>query len=488
MKINKKYIRIFDNDYEIIKETQKGVLIKKGENQAWIMKRWINKDGELTKSAELALKEAEWKRKILNSTRRKIDLSKAVGETDKAYKFLYKTWSPETGSVYVNFWIPKSQIKNGTIPEWLYNQKIDDIYGNSDIAKASFSQRASISKAMNLEYNEPNFTKYTETPFGSVANKAEIEAMEIQKAKELEAIEAKFANKKNAKPKKIVKTPKPNAGIENKLKKDLLKFTAEMNKSFKWWILSAFKKDNPSQKLAKEFKELAKYWDEKSEVLAKAKAKGFILRIQRDIDDKLSLNSLINFNKERKSALINQAITARINENIALIKSIPKEQILRYESVLYNAISDFDKQKLTAELQKIKIEAIEKKLKNADKITESRIKTIARDQTKKATETLAQTRAVSSGFEYYIWITANDERVSTGEGGHKYLDGRIYKYGENTAIIDSYGNVGTCGERVNCRCTSGAVFLMPNETLELVKDSEHGDYYRIIQKDIPTKS
>lgn len=479
MKINKKYIRIFDNDYEIIKETQKGVLIKRGDNQAWIMKRWINKDGELTKSAELALIEANYKRKILNSTRRKIDLKKAVGETDKAYKFLYKTWSPETGSVYVNFWLPKSQIKNGTIPEWLYNQKIDDIYMNSDIAKASISQRASISMAMNLEYNEPNFAKYTETPFGAIANKAEVEAMEIQKIKEIEAVEAKFAKKKIIKPKNIIKAPKPNAGIENKLKKDLLKFTAEMNKSLKWWILSAFKKDNPSQKLAKEFKELAKYWDEKSEILAKAKAKGFILQIQRDVDNKLSLN----FNKERKTALINQIAKARINENIALIKSIPKEQILRYESILYNAVSDFDNQKLTAELQKMKIEAVEKKLKNADKITENRIKTIARDQTKKATEALSQARAQSSGFEYYIWITANDERVSTGKGGHKYLDGRIYKYGENTAIIDSYGNVGTCGERVNCRCTSGAVYLMPNETLELVKDSEHGDFYRIIQKE-----
>lgn len=284
----------------------------------------------------------------------------------------------------------------------------------------------------------------------------------------------------------FIQTPKPNASIEKKYRLALSKKIKAMNKSLRWWLISSFKKNSPVAKLKKEFRYLSDYWDSEFAIFAKHTADKFIMSISKFTDDILKNKGV--FKGKNKSALINQALKARINENIALIKSIPKEQILRYESVLYNAISDFDKEKLTAELQKIKIEAVEKKLKNADKITENRIKTIARDQTKKATESLAQARAVSSGFEFYIWITANDERVSTGEGGHKYLDGRIYKYGENTAIIDSYGNVGTCGERVNCRCTSGAVYLMPNEDLELIHDAEHGDFYRIIQKDIPTKS
>lgn len=280
----------------------------------------------------------------------------------------------------------------------------------------------------------------------------------------------------------FIQTPKPNASIEKKYRLALSKKIKAMNKSLRWWLISSFKKNSPIAKLKKEFRYLSEYWELEFKHFAKKTANKMILSVLQFSDSILKDKGI--FKNARKSALINQTLNARINENIALIKSIPKEQILRYESVLYNAISDFDKEKLTAELQKIKIEAVEKRLKNADKITENRIKTIARDQTKKATESLAQARAVSSGFEYYIWITANDERVSTGKGGHKYLDGRIYKYGENTAIIDSYGNVGTCGERVNCRCTSGAVYLMPNEELERVRDPEHGDYYRIIQKEI----
>lgn len=295
----------------------------------------------------------------------------------------------------------------------------------------------------------------------------------------------KKTNKKPNKKPKFIENPKPNASIEKKYRNAMLKQTKLMNKSLKWWLIASLKKNNAVAKLKKEFKKLSEYWEANFSEFAKKIAKKFINSIQKNSDD-LFKNKGLDFNKNKKSALIHATIKARINENIALIKSIPKEQILRHESVLYNAISNFDMENLTQTL-----EQINQKLDIADKISENRIKTIARDQTKKATEALSQARAVSSGYEYYIWITANDERVSGNpngkypnvKGGHYHLDGRIYKYGENTAVIDSYGNVGTCGERVNCRCTSGAVYLMPNEELERVSDPEHGDYYRLIAKD-----
>ena len=297
-----------------------------------------------------------------------------------------------------------------------------------------------------------------------------------------------MANKKDNKnqktPKHII-NPKPNAKIERDYKNHILEKVALMNKSFKWWLGAGLKKDNPISKIKSEFRELAKYWETKFSDFSKSEASKFIYKIQKHSDSVLHNKNADMFKIKYKSKLINNTMKASINENIALIKSIPREQILRYKSVIYQNIANLDRQNLTQELTKIF-----KKMEVSDKIAKNRVKTIARDQTKKATEALSQARAQANGFEYYIWITANDERVSgnpsgkypNAKGGHYHLNNRIYKYGEDTAIIDSYGNIGTCGERVNCRCTSGAVYLMPNETLEKVSDPQHGDYYIIVEK------
>jgi SPP1 gp7 family putative phage head morphogenesis protein len=100
---------------------------------------------------------------------------------------------------------------------------------------------------------------------------------------------------------------------------------------------------------------------------------------------------------------------------------------------------------------------------------------IARDQTAKATEALNMMQQADAGVEYFEWDTARDERVSTGPGGHKQLQGKIYKYGgyENYPVIDSDGNRGIPSERINCRCTALAVFLRPGWTMKQNKDGSY---------------
>lgn len=105
--------------------------------------------------------------------------------------------------------------------------------------------------------------------------------------------------------------------------------------------------------------------------------------------------------------------------------------------------------------------AIEKSLRTQKHIAADRIKRIARDQTAKLNEALSEIAMRDAGVEFFEWSTANDERVSTGFGGHRQLDGKIYKWGDNThyPVIDSYGHRGTPGQRVNCRCVARPVIL-----------------------------
>lgn len=105
--------------------------------------------------------------------------------------------------------------------------------------------------------------------------------------------------------------------------------------------------------------------------------------------------------------------------------------------------------------------AIEKSLRTQRHIAADRIKRIARDQTAKLNEALSEMAMRDAGVEFFEWSTANDERVSTGLGGHRQLDGKIYKWGDNAhyPVIDSYGHRGVPGQRVNCRCVARPVIL-----------------------------
>lgn len=105
---------------------------------------------------------------------------------------------------------------------------------------------------------------------------------------------------------------------------------------------------------------------------------------------------------------------------------------------------------------------IEKTLKEQKIVADNRIKLIARDQTAKANATLNELQQRDAGIKFFMWRTMGDERVSTGKGGHKQLDGKIYAWDEkeNYPVIDSYGNTGLPSQRPNCRCLALPVWIL----------------------------
>lgn len=302
-----------------------------------------------------------------------------------------------------------------------------------------------------------------------------------KQSKELQAKEkpkiqanAKQVKSKPSKPKKL-KPIEKNIGIEREFNKALNGFSKEVLKSVNYWSIAQINKykrgdiTNISKVLSIEFSDLLKSWDKKSEVFAKKLSNAINDRIKNHVDlgFKNQGKEYVLETLSRKSA---QVLNANILQNIALIKSIPKDIIEKYQVLLYDNITDFD------------LQATQKTLTTFASTALKRAKTIARDQTAKAIENYAMARSQDLGFEYYIWQTAKDERVSSGKGGHDKLEGRIYRYDTPTAVIDSYGNKGHCSQRVNCRCLSSPLFLEPNQTLKLVRDSDAGDYYVLVEK------
>lgn len=152
-----------------------------------------------------------------------------------------------------------------------------------------------------------------------------------------------------------------------------------------------------------------------------------------------------------------QIMNAVINENMALIKSIPQEVLKEMQVVLSQGIISGNQKELVKNLKRIK------------GVSKDRAVFIARDQIHKAVESFKQVQNTALGIEYYEWLTADDERVSSGLGGHRQNNHRIFKYGSNEAIISWSSKrgfyYGKPGDRPNCRCIAVGVILDIDERI-----------------------
>lgn len=305
------------------------------------------------------------------------------------------------------------------------------------------------------------------------------EAQAKQRLASIQRTEAKIKELKAQKSELIkpttLKPIKHSTALERQASKDLRAFTERVNKSIKHFTLAQFNKynrgeiNNISTALRIKFNSLTEQW----EATAREFAKDYASKQSKSIGKYVEANynqQGEHFKLKGLSANTKQIMQAQYLENIALIKSIPRDIIKRYQSALYNAVANFD----SGEINKL--------AKQIGQISTRRAKTIARDQTAKAIESFSNARARDLGFTHYQWLTSKDERVSKAKGGHRQLDGRIYSYDSASAIIDSYENKGHPAQRVNCRCIAIPIQLLPNQELRLIKDSISGDYYELLQK------
>lgn len=269
-----------------------------------------------------------------------------------------------------------------------------------------------------------------------------------------------------------LRPPRENIALEKDYAKRLIKLTTDIGKSFLYWTLATVNKNankNISKQLVFNFNELLKEWNKKTSDFAKKEATKTTKQVSSFVNGNLK-NQSPEFALKRSVKEIDNTLNAVYERNYNLIKTIPQDIKERFESVFLNNVNNFDQ------------EAILKQVETIDGISKRRARTIARDQVQKAIGEYHATREQALGFEYYVWQTSKDERVSTGKGGHRQLEGKLYRYDTPSAVIDSYGNIGHPAQRVNCRCRRKAVILKPNQEVKLVKDGTSGDYYIIVEK------
>lgn len=131
---------------------------------------------------------------------------------------------------------------------------------------------------------------------------------------------------------------------------------------------------------------------------------------------------------------LSDLLIAKNRENVSLIKSIPEEYFKKVEQIVFSNT-------VTGATASSMIEQI----RNVGKVTDSRAKLIARDQTSKLNSALSQARAKSAGIEEYVWRTAGDDRV---RDSHSSKNGKVFRYD------DPPKDTGHPGHDIQCRCVA----------------------------------
>lgn len=148
--------------------------------------------------------------------------------------------------------------------------------------------------------------------------------------------------------------------------------------------------------------------------------------------------------------------TARklLNEQVALIKSIPTESGLRAQKIAYEAFLAGGR----AQVNSDSVAELERELKVTTEVATSRAMLIARTETARANAAFNQARAVSVGSGQYRWHNSGDGAVRESHRvwKGKRLQGMIFDW-DNPPTLDD-GMTGHPGTFPNCRCFAEPVF------------------------------
>lgn len=243
----------------------------------------------------------------------------------------------------------------------------------------------------------------------------------------------------------------PNAGIEQAYQRKLLKLIDEMNKSVRYWLSASYKANEPiiaqddalpSNALRAAIRKLAARWQKQFDEAAPALAEYFSVAVSERSD--ATLRSILKkggFSVQFKMTKAQRDIfEATVNQNVALIKSIPSQYFTNVEGMVMRSVqTGRDLGSLTTDLQK------------EFGITRRRAAFIARDQNNKATASLNRARQDELGVTTAKWRHSGGGKHPRPT--HVAMNGKTYDVTQGM-YDPAVKKFIFPGEEPNCRCVS----------------------------------
>ena len=222
---------------------------------------------------------------------------------------------------------------------------------------------------------------------------------------------------------KTARAVRPNKGLEVAYRKELDKLVTEMSNSVQYWLEAAYKANpprmqeaiaedakvgsrakelqefyslrSPSARMRKPMKELADRWIKRFDDMAQTIALRFVEGGVKytDASFKAALKDAGFTVQFKMTPIMRDAANASIQENVALIKSIPQQYLSDVEGIVmrgYTAGRD--------------LKTISDELQQRYGVTKRRAALISRDQSNKLNATITQARRVDLGLYEAIWV------------------------------------------------------------------------------------
>jgi uncharacterized protein with gpF-like domain len=255
----------------------------------------------------------------------------------------------------------------------------------------------------------------------------------------------------DAKGKELVLRPiRPSIGIRASYRKKLLALTQAMSRSYYWWLRAQYRQTpprmamdrTPAEELERELRKLGARWTQRFEEAAPKLAAWFAQSAGRRSDAALRkiLKDAGFTVKFQITPAMRDVMQATVQENVALIRSIPTQFHTQVEGLVMRSVTEGrDLSSLTRELAK------------RHGITKRRAELISRDQINKASSMLRRARETEMGIKEGVWLHSH--------GGKQPRPTHLRNHGKRFNLIKGWPDPALKGKRIwpgteiNCRCT-----------------------------------
>jgi len=238
----------------------------------------------------------------------------------------------------------------------------------------------------------------------------------------------------------------PSAGLEAAYRKRLTAALEEMHRSIMWWIKAAYRSntphlaqdETPAETLRKAIRKLTRRWTSRFNVLADDLASYFAQAVNERSDAALKTalkkgGFTVEWTMTRAQR---DVVGSVVNENVALIKSIPQRYLQGVEGAVMRSVqTGRDLGQLTKDLQE------------QFGVTKRRAALISRDQNNKATAALTRARQLEIGVEEAVWLHSHAGR--SPRKAHQAMNGKTYDIKKGMWDPDEKAYV-LPGELINC--------------------------------------
>lgn len=244
-----------------------------------------------------------------------------------------------------------------------------------------------------------------------------------------------------------------NAGLEQIYRRRVLAMVDEMARSVAYWVRAAYRRHEPevaqlaqdappAELLKKVLDKLKDRWFKRFDEGAEALAEYFGQAVHQRSDAALmQILRRAGFAVPFKmTPAMKDVLAATVQENVALIKSIPQRYFADVEGAVMRSVqAGRDVGGLADELQ------------NSYGVSRRRAALISRDQNNKATAAMQRVRQLELGVEEAIWMHSSAGK--TPRPTHLANNGKKYSVKEGW-FDPAEGKHIQPGELINCRCTS----------------------------------